>query len=57
MFSIENVVSILYESGYFQKGFILKSLHFEKNLLEQNEYYLDLLKDQGKAFIETPLKN
>ena len=52
MFLIDNDVDLLLERGYLKNDINGLCLEFKKILLEQNEDYLDYIKDQEQAIIE-----
>ena len=52
LFSIKNDVDFLNESRFLKNDYIRLNLEFKKILMEQNEHYLDHIKNQEEATIE-----
>ena len=52
MFLIKNDVNFLYECGFLKGDINFLSKEHKNNLLELNEDYLDLIKNQEESIIE-----
>ena len=52
MFLIENDVDFLYECGFLKRDINFLNKELKNILLELNENYLDLIKNQEKSYLE-----
>ena len=52
MFSIKNDVDLLTECGYLKNDIHRLCLEFKNKLMEQNEEYLDYIRNEEEAIIE-----
>ena len=55
MFPIKNDFVLLHECGFVKADFNNQRLEFRNILLEQNENYLDYIKDQEESIIKRTL--
>ena len=56
MFLIKNDNALLTECGFLKNDINRLNLDFKKNLIEQNEEYLDYIKNEEETIIEKNLK-
>ena len=57
LYLIKNDVDLLNECGYFKNVIICLNLEFKNIFLEQNEEYLDYIKNEEKSITEKILNN